>query len=226
MSKYVKAEDTAVSGTVSFDLSTNLLPIITVNLYGVLEDLIESLDRVINDEYYRGEQPDFPYIDFGYAWRNDEVMDKAIEDIASPIIEEAVREVLPSATIIPTEVYHPKYYNFESDELYFTLTCNAAEYNRLFNETVNNPEFEDYLRNHYSSYDGFISYMANNLRDFYEQVEWRQAAQVIAFNLDDDVLFQYDNRYQNKYDDEFMYYFDDNWDTMLGGWEEKEYTGE
>lgn len=211
MKKSIKSDING--GTVSFELSTNVLPIVSVNLYGLLDDLIWHIDQYVNTEWYDSDaNPDYEYADFNNVSYNDG-MDRAIMNIATPIIEDAIREILPSANITPTEVYHPRYYNFEKDELYFTLTCSASEYNALFERTVNDPAFENFLKSNYRSYDGFISFMADDLDEFYKQEDWRQAAQVIAFNIDDS---QFDN-YQRDYYEAFSEYFEEHYDELLDG---------
>lgn len=225
MSNYVRAENTNADGTISVDLSTNALPIISVGMYGVTDEWVNWLDESLNyDFYYSDDKPiDYGYINFEDAYDNYDEWDRVIADLATPYIEESIQDVLPSAKIKPTGVYHPRYYNFENDTLNFTLTCSADEFNRLRAETVADPDFPRFLKDHYRSYDGFISFMADNLREFEEQELWKQVAQVVAFNLGDSLIFNYNTDLQRNYEEDLYGYFEENWDTLLDGWKETEY---
>ena len=46
-------------------------------------------------------------------------------------------------------------------------------------------EFKNFLKENYSSYSGFISSMADNLDEFYQQDGWKQFVQVVMFALKD-----------------------------------------
>lgn len=67
-------------------------------------------------------------------------------------------------------IYSPKYYNFETDRLMIEITYDddaLASY--CFEHNRN--EFEIYLQQNFTSYDGFHSFIANNVSDFKNQME-------------------------------------------------------
>lgn len=82
----------------------------------------------------------------------------------------------------------PQYYNFEGDQVEFTVSFDVAEFNELMKKALADPNFESYLKDKYKSYDGFISYMADNLDEFNSQDGWKKFVQVIMFYAED-----YDN---------------------------------
>ena len=66
-------------------------------------------------------------------------------------------------------VNSPREYNFRGDECEFYMTISKAEMNRVISECFNDREgFEKYLKEFHSSYDGFQSYVSNNVDDHME----------------------------------------------------------
>lgn len=86
---------------------------------------------------------------------------------------DVMREELPSGFISEMKfagIYSPKYYNFETDRLMIEITYDddaLASY--CFEDNRN--EFDIYLRETFTSYDGFHSFIANNVSDFKNQME-------------------------------------------------------
>lgn len=69
----------------------------------------------------------------------------------------------------------PKYYNFETDRLMIEITYDddaLASY--CFEHNRN--EFDIYLRQNFTSYDGFISFVANNVSDFKKQMDEEESS--------------------------------------------------
>ena len=179
------------SNFINENLNTGVLPIVDVDLYSKEEILPDNVES---------------YKD----------LDNIIKDIAPQYIEEAIKTVLPSAKVTPTAIYHPREYNFSGDELEFDLTVDSNEYNALKQDDLVNSEFEQYLKDNYSSGSGFISSMANNLNSFNSQSNWQQVVQVIMFALRDYDFDSLNDRYLEDFIDsiheEFGYDFNDELD--------------
>ena len=109
-----------------------------------------------------------------------------------PIIEDYIKKVLPSASVEVTNLWSPQYYNFQGDELEFNVSFNVDEYKQKEQEAVNDPAFKDFLKERYKSYDGFISYLADDIDEFYQQEGWKRFVQVVMFFLRDED-FETDN---------------------------------
>lgn len=105
---------------------------------------------------------------------------------SQPIIEEYIKQVIPSASVNVKSVHSPKYYNFEGDEVDFTVSFDIDEYNKVEQEVINNPEFNGFLKEFYSDKSGFISYLADNVEDFPQQDGWKKFVQVVMFKLKDE----------------------------------------
>ena len=154
----------------SLELNTGVLPIIDTGIYGREEDIW----RYIEDD--EGSYEDGP--------ETMEDLDKAMIDIGGPMLQEMIQEVLPSATVEVTGVHHPTFYNYSTDELEFNLGYDPNELNELINRAVSEKEFEEYLKS-FSSYSGFVSFMADNLEDFDTEDYWKKAVQVLCYYLGD-----------------------------------------
>lgn len=184
MKRYIKSADDFTGSTITVDLNTNVLPVISIDLYS-RSDMIYDYD--VDDDFSFSE------------------LDSVIMQIATPYIQDTIEQILPSVRITPTSVSHPSYYNFACDELNFTLSVSASEYNDLKQRTLANDSFASYLKQNYKSYDGFVSYMASDIQKFNEQEPWKQLCQIIMFYVPDTVYYE-NNR---NFDYDLMDYLSD-----------------
>jgi hypothetical protein len=160
------------------EMNSNLIPYINATVYG-------------NEALY------------DYDYTNEE-LDEAIMTTYEPLMREALKEVLPSADIKCTSVYHPKYYNYEGDSVNFDLTFNVDEFNALEQKVIyDNPYIDDVLHDKFKSYSGFHSFMADNLEDYEQQEDFRKVATVFIIA---GRRFIEDVELQHGYDEKFMEY--------------------
>lgn len=66
------------------------------------------------------------------------------------------------------ELNGPREYNFTTDKLVCELEVDMDKINKWCYETEKE-KFEEYLKENYTSYDGFISFVPNNVREFKEK---------------------------------------------------------
>lgn len=170
-----KITEATESGIIKENLNTGVLRIIDVDMYSLNDEIPERATQ--------------------------EGLDEIVQDIAPKYIKEVVQKVLPSVEIYATGVYHPRQYNFSGDELEFDLVANKEEYEALKEKVTSDENFNAYLRDNYKSYDGFISYMADDISEFETQDNWKQLVQVIMFALKDENDFE---SVRNEYLDEFL----------------------
>jgi hypothetical protein len=66
------------------------------------------------------------------------------------------------------ETYSPREYNFSHDNTGFALSIPKTEMNKIVREVLEGERegFSGYLHKYHSSYDGFWSYMSNNVTDY------------------------------------------------------------
>ena len=131
------------------------------------------------------------------------------------------------AKIKYTAIDRPKEYNFMTDAAVFEMRISAKEIGRLFDMCRERSDFDAFLHEGYSSYSGFISWMADNLDEWNENAqqyrnkndytkEWERSVwQALNFLMWDDIPNESDH---NKTDrDEWSE--DLNWhieDSMVG----------
>ena len=168
------------------ELNTGVLPVLDTDTY--------SRQDWIWDPYrYEDEDGNLPEDDdYGPTYED---LDRCMVDYGAPIVEEYLKKVLPSAKVEGTKMYHPSQYNFSSDELEFKVSFDPKEYYALEDKAVKDPAFKDYLRERYKSYDGFVSYLADNLDEFYQQDGWKRFVQVVMFYLRDEDFEETNDRY-------------------------------
>lgn len=151
-----EAEET--TNTISHELHTDLLPILNMYQYDIADGVEISREE----------------------------LDEVMEEKAMPIITETIKGILPTAEVKAGKFYNPPYYRFGSgnnDQLDFTVTVPAADYEQLKAETTSKEDFEDFLKETYKSYDGFISYMPNTMKEFNEAEDWKQFVAVLSYYI-------------------------------------------
>lgn len=67
-------------------------------------------------------------------------------------------------------LYSPRYYNFETDKLNLIIDCDI-EALKTYCFDDNKAEFDTYLHDNFTSYDGFISFVPNNVKEFASKYE-------------------------------------------------------
>ena len=67
--------------------------------------------------------------------------------------------------------YSPREYDFKTDELDIDFSIDEFKLVRLADSLKNDGDFNKYLRDRYSSYDGFMSFTPNNYKEFAKQIK-------------------------------------------------------
>lgn len=151
-----KTEAEEPSDNVSFELNTDLLPILNMSQYNLADDIDISREE-LND---------------------------VMSDLGKPIIEKVIKEVLPNATVTAGEFYNPKYYNYDVDQLDFTVSVPKSDYETLKNDTLSKEDFEQFLQKTYKSYDGYISTMPKNIAEFNKAKDWEQFVAILSYYIE------------------------------------------
>ena len=200
-------------------LTTNLFPIVNVGMYNSLL----SPDNLIND-YEIDEDKDNEYIKFdsNEYWSNLFDISKfraEILTLATDYIKDEIKPILTGlklgiSDIETVSINSPRFYNFECDELYFDLIV-EDQFNNNIIDKINNLStdelirFNTYLKDNYSSYDGFVSFTSNNSLDVINNVQNYDERDISAFlnwyvfdflnEIDEDDWFQYVNQNISNY---------------------------
>ena len=172
-------------------LTTNLFPIVNVGMY----DSLLSPENLIND-YEIDEDKDNEYIKFdsNEYWSNLFDISKfraEILTLATDYIKDEIKPILTGlklgiSDIETVSINSPRFYNFECDELYFDLIV-EDQFNNNIIDKINNLStdelirFNTYLKDNYSSYDGFVSFTSNNSLDIINNVQNYDERDISAF---------------------------------------------
>lgn len=95
-----------------------------------------------------------------------------IAKIYLDMLEEIVGDVLPSELddsfrLSYDGMYHPRYYNFETDSIEFTISFND-DFKSYFGKYAddNRDDFDKFLHDNFTSRSGFVSWTPNNYHDW------------------------------------------------------------
>lgn len=152
-----EAEETK-GATITQELHTDLLPILNMYQYDIADGVEISREE----------------------------LDEVMQDKAMPIIEETIKNILPTAEVKAGKFYNPPYYRFGSgnnDQLDFTVTVPEADYKKLEADTLAKEDFEEFLKKTYKSYDGFISTMPDSIKEFEEAEDWEQFVAILSYYI-------------------------------------------
>jgi len=148
-------------------INSNLFPIISVAMYGTIlasENMFD--DYQINEDFENGDF-DMNAEDYWDKFNNNKYV-KEVQNIAATYLDGEIEteEFGISIDVECGEIYSPKYYNFANDEIDLTVSYNKSII--LSAAKKNKEQFNQFLKENFSSYDGFISHTANNFE------EWKQ----------------------------------------------------
>lgn len=126
-------------------------------LYNITENCKYD-NEIKEDEYY-------DFIDNGYENFEKEVCDKAVDSLFYNLDD------APEITGMKFIALHsPKFYNFETDKVEIEIDC---DWQRILDEARIKwrNTFDEYLRENFTSYDGFWSFVPNNAGEFFANLD-------------------------------------------------------
>ena len=135
--------------------------------------------------------------------------DAFTNEVAKSAVYE-LENTLPNRDIIQDmtfkALYSPKYYNYETDSLIIDMKLNLRKLKTFCFKTHRN-EFNEYLHKNFTSYDGFTSFISNNISAFIEDYKQpchdRELNVMIEFYLlyciyEGDNFSDFDNSYHYR----------------------------
>lgn len=103
---------------------------------------------------------EFDHIKFDYDSYNNDVADSCCN-----VLECGLNEFVLKIDF--EHVSSPREYNFVNDSINCTYTLTSENFNNIKSFIKNHlVEFKQYLKNTYTSYDGFISFYSNNIKEW------------------------------------------------------------
>ena len=148
----------AINNTENFAISSDLFPCVCVAMYGTRLDS-SVYEEDMSDCYSDSEHP------FSYFTVDRDTWELEIIDRAGDFINERVVPIMQKyglAAIQVETIHSPRFYNFENDCLYFTVSMSEGWREQMHAWLLKfrqQPKFTDYIRQHWHSCSGFISFM-------------------------------------------------------------------
>lgn len=144
------------------NLNTNLFPIINVGMYYSHISPENVFDSYNIDDDFENEFSEYNAEQFWDNFDFDKYKTK-IQELAADFLTYEIDENF--ITIQAGELYSPKYYNFDTDNIELTVEFDKFKLLDAIKKDVN--AFDTFLKENYSSYDGFCSFTANNFDEWY-----------------------------------------------------------
>lgn len=146
-------------------INTNLFPIIHVGMYDTIlspENMFD--DYQINEDFENGDfdmSAEDYWEKFDFKKFSNEIQHQADNFLSGKHEAEGI-----TIKIEVGELYSPKFYNFATDQVELTVDYDKGAI-LLFAQN-NKEDFNMFLKENYSSYDGFSSSTANNYSEWME----------------------------------------------------------
>lgn len=110
-------------------------------------------------------KPGLDFCEGGYEDYCESVAKQAAELLACDLDQD--QDIITESKFV--KLHSPKYYNFETDKIECELDL---DWPALVAWVKNNRTlFDDYLKNNFTSYDGFISFVPNNASEFFIELD-------------------------------------------------------
>lgn len=156
-------------------LNTGVCPLLDVGMYNSIIAPSETYENDCNELEMNG------YRDLVELFWNNFDFNKYVDTVVMPACEEVKSEMLDGLknlglgieSIKLIGIDSPRYYNYRSDQLDFDIEVGDDFQARLVHKlkSLDQEVFNAYLSYEFSSRSGFISFVANNTREFYEEIE-------------------------------------------------------
>ena len=133
---------------------------------GFYESDLYNSDTIynINDSLDEGE-PAMDFTENGYTEYCDSVARQAAESLADALDQD--EKIIKASRF--KKLWSPRFYNFDTDRIECELDI---DWDALV-EWVKDESyaFSAYLKNNFTSYDGFVSFVPNNTNDFWDKLD-------------------------------------------------------
>jgi hypothetical protein len=130
--------------------------------YGTYFEIDESneMDQINTERAFNNLDPlDFEDLDFDYEGYKNDVCKASIR-----YIENLLSDLNIVKKIEFEKLYSPREYNFENDSIYVEIEFFPENLSKYINEHFDS--FKKYIKDRYTSYDGFLSYHSNDAEDW------------------------------------------------------------
>lgn len=176
------------------NMNTNILPVTDFGTYSggltyVMDDVF--VWDCINVEALNPDAEEYEEIMQLIAEKYSGIDDffKLVLECAPETIQSAFDEYEIPVQIIPDSCKwnRPQFYNYSDDCIEFDMIIDTDWIESQFGKLRDDPEFKKFIKDNYSSYDGFISFMPNNIEEYAEILEsksddfWKIVSAIVSY---------------------------------------------
>lgn len=152
----------SISNFESYAISSNLFPCVFVGMY---ETGLSSTkyEEDMSSCYCDSEHP-FSYVTVDQERWELEIVERAGKFISERVVPMMQKYGLKDIQV--EQIHSPKYYNFETDCLYFTVIMQKTwrrKMKKFLKEFRKDEKFDNYICEHYHSHSGFCSFMPQDI---------------------------------------------------------------
>ena len=142
------------------------LPVFNGFYNTLFEDIIDNAVDYAIEYHNEQKNTDLVYDDFNFDFIT--LQNEICKDAVSKI-EEKLNEIGINCTIIYENLVSPKYYNFINDSI--NIEINFKKFSQVIEILNQNfDSFSQYIKDNYTSLDGFISSYSSNASDWMEDL--------------------------------------------------------
>ena len=183
--------------------------------YGFYETMFSNSDQFIDFECEDKEilLNEYPFLDKNdmdvyYNFENFENYKNDISKEFSNLYLELIKELLPNSIIenpnflLELEYSYidsPKYYNYRTDKNGLFIKTNYMTLNLIKKYVLSFENMENYIYNTNNSYDGFISFLSNNYKEWINKSIENYECNELSF-LFDNIIIQNDKIFDLNYE--------------------------
>lgn len=184
------------------ELNSNLFPIISVGMYNSPLSPEQVFSDYEMDSDFRNGDSNY---DSEYFWEhfdNQKYLKKMEECVDEFLSREHEANDIRIAIKVG-KIYSPRTYNHATDEVELTVEFDKEEVKKYAKD--NREDFGEFLKETYSSYDGFMSLTANNYKQWkkdFELEEEQSIGAVLTYIFKDEVL-ELRRDFEGKVNEEF-----------------------
>lgn len=204
MKRYIKSNRRYVranaGGTVTLkNMNTDVIPVADFGTYG--GSLASELEDVfvydaVNEDALDPNDEEYDVIMELIADKYDgtDAFFNQVLEYAPATIQAAFDDYEIPATVVSGSCKwnRPRFYNYSDDVIEFDMTIDTNWVDSKFREFSDDPKFESFLKDNYSSRSGFISYMPDDTAE-YESIlnpddsdYWKLVSAIITYIVDAD----------------------------------------
>ena len=181
------------------NMNTDVLPVVDFGCYwgalkGALDDVFDyeyiELDNFDPDEEYYDEVVDL----VNEKYDGTDIFFDQVERYAPGTIQDAFNDYGIAITVVPNSCnwYHPREYNFSDDCMQFDAQVDTGWVASKLRELSGDPNFRKFINKEYSSRDGFMSFMPNDVDEYNGMLDpnstdyWKVVSAIVSFMVSED----------------------------------------